>query len=72
MNDIYIKISDYYKFIVVLNKKMESGAPHFRHNDIIWAKVTGHPWWPGVINREESSKNLQLYRVDFFGFPPSQ
>ncbi len=65
-------MSNYYKFIVVLNKKMESGAPEFKHNDIIWAKVTGHPWWPGVVNFEEMHSNYQLCRVDFFGFPPTQ
>lgn len=31
---------------------MESVVPQFKHNDIVWAKVTGHPWWPGVIAEE--------------------
>ncbi len=30
---------------------MESKAPLFKHNDIIWGKVTGHPWWPGIIHQ---------------------
>lgn len=46
--------------------------PQFKHNDIIWAKVTGHPWWPGMITEDPTPHSIHLYRVDFFGYPPSQ
>ncbi len=36
---------------------MESLVPPFKHNDIVWAKVTGHPWWPGIVDEEKTIKN---------------
>ena len=51
---------------------MEADKRQFKHNDIVWAKVMGHPWWPGVINEEKSGDKLDVYRVDFFGHPPTQ
>ena len=43
----------------------------FKHNELVWAKVTGHPWWPAQIH-SNTDQSEQLYQVDFFGYPASQ
>lgn len=29
---------------------MDTEQMQFKNNDIVWAKVIGHPWWPGMIS----------------------
>lgn len=33
--------------------------------DIVWAKITGYPWWPAMVTSEPSHDH-ESYRVDFF------
>nr|XP_006812995.1 PREDICTED: histone-lysine N-methyltransferase NSD2-like isoform X2 [Saccoglossus kowalevskii] len=51
--------------------------------DLVWSKVSGHPWWPcmvaydpnlGVYTRMKGSglKNYRLYHVQFFGEVPER
>ena len=43
---------------------MSSGKDDYREEDIVFAMVTGYPWWPGFIAEKYSKKN---YKVTFFG-----
>lgn len=27
--------------------------------DVIWAKVKGYPWWPGVVSKSRNKERLQ-------------
>lgn len=45
---------------------------NFKHNEMIWGKVTGHPWWPGILTVDPNILDQKLYRVDFFGDNPTQ
>ena len=33
--------------------------------DIVWAKITGYPWWPAQITILPS-EGSHAYRIDFF------
>lgn len=33
-------------------------------NSLVWAKLSGHPWWPGFI---KSIKNPTTYEIEYFG-----
>ena len=54
---------------------MEIGEGEPKEKDIVWAKIKGYPWWPGIIRN--ISNNLQtnpkgiskrkIYTVDFIG-----
>jgi histone-lysine N-methyltransferase NSD2 len=46
--------------------------------DLVWAKVSGHPWWPCIVSRDTSDGNIfvkavgttrqkRMYFVEFFG-----
>ena len=35
-------------------------------NEIVWAKVKGYPWWPGII-AELSNKKNDLFTINFIG-----
>lgn len=38
----------------------------FKINDVVWAKLTGFPWWPGlVLSILDDSKYEILYFGDF-------
>ena len=46
----------------------------FKKGDVVWAKVKGHPWWPGQIRRiniKQSKTDQQdkqtIYRINFIG-----
>jgi hypothetical protein len=51
----------------------------FAEEEVVWAKVVGHPWWPAVVSEksyptyhfDEGSPRLKrkevTYRVSFFG-----
>lgn len=43
---------------------MSSGKSEYQEDDIVFAMVTGYPWWPGFITEKYSKKN---YKVTFFG-----
>lgn len=43
---------------------MSSGKDDYQEEDIVFAMVTGYPWWPGFITERYSKKN---YKVTFFG-----
>jgi hypothetical protein len=43
---------------------MSSGKDDYQEDDIVFAMVTGYPWWPGFIAEKYSKKN---YKVTFFG-----
>jgi len=47
----------------------------FKKGDLVWAKIRGFPWWPGIVqtskvklgsNKEESSKEIRVL-VNFLG-----
>lgn len=35
----------------------------FSKHEVVWAKITGYPWWPALIT---SMHNFN-YKVDFLG-----
>jgi len=37
---------------------------NFDLNEIVWAKITGYPWWPAKITFKPSEEEGH-YRVDF-------
>lgn len=37
----------------------------FSLNEVVWAKVKGYPWWPGLIFSGRNSKDQ--YTVNFIG-----
>lgn len=49
----------------------------FNIGDLVWAKVSGHPWWPCMISIDSSENNhvkmvgvarpKRMFHVDFFG-----
>ena len=43
----------------------------FKNNDLIWGQLNNGPWWPGQITSDTKNSRKKLYRVDFFGYPPS-
>ena len=43
---------------------MSSAKDDYQEDDIVFAMVTGYPWWPGFIAEKYSKKN---YKVTFFG-----
>jgi hypothetical protein len=40
----------------------------FRNNELVWGKVSGYPWWPGLVTSIEDEEH-GIYHVDFFGYP---
>ena len=55
---------------------MEEGEVEPQEKEIVWAKIKGFPWWPGVIKnvsyqfRENHIKGLykeKIYEIDFIG-----
>ena len=54
---------------------MEIGEGEPKEKDIVWAKIKGYPWWPGIIRNisnhlQTNSKGIskrQKYTVDFIG-----
>ena len=54
---------------------MEIGEGEPKEKDIVWAKIKGYPWWPGIIRNisnhlKTNSKGIskrQKYTVDFIG-----
>ena len=40
---------------------MEVSLPE---NTLVWAKISGYPWWPGYIR---SSQSNQSYEIEYFG-----
>eukprot|EP00357_Protocruzia_adherens_P006446 CAMPEP_0115013362 /NCGR_PEP_ID=MMETSP0216-20121206/25359_1 /TAXON_ID=223996 /ORGANISM="Protocruzia adherens, Strain Boccale" /LENGTH=489 /DNA_ID=CAMNT_0002382739 /DNA_START=227 /DNA_END=1696 /DNA_ORIENTATION=+ len=38
----------------------------FKTGDIVWAKIAGHPWWPGTIARITPKRNHE-YLINFIG-----
>lgn len=45
----------------------DPGTVPFTVGQIVWAKVTGYPWWPAKITQLSASSTIgqQQYRVDF-------
>jgi hypothetical protein len=43
---------------------MSSGKEDYQEEDVVFAMVTGYPWWPGFIAEKYSRKQ---YKVTFFG-----
>ena len=53
---------------------VSNGNVVFKKGDIVWAKVRGFPWWPGVIrriivlkNNKSDSSEEKKYVIDFIG-----
>jgi hypothetical protein len=52
-------------------------CPSFQPNEVVWAKITGYPWWPAQVSRNlrqvalhtelESQKHRNMVKVFFFG-----
>lgn len=39
---------------------------NFQIDEIVWAKVRGYPWWPGII--VSINKDIkELYTINFIG-----
>jgi hypothetical protein len=36
----------------------------FELDEVVWAKITGYPWWPAVIAATPTNRTSN-YRVDF-------
>lgn len=45
-----------------------STEQEFKPRELVWAKIQGYPWWPGIINNidEEADENSK-FMVNFFG-----
>ena len=45
---------------------MESSSEeeHFSQEEIVWAKITGYPWWPALVT--DAPPSGSTFRVDFF------
>jgi len=40
----------------------------FEPGDIVWAKVKGYPWWPGIVSKVDSQPPTPtVYEVTFIG-----
>jgi len=52
---------------------VSNGNVVFKKGDIVWAKVRGFPWWPGVIrhilskNNKNDSSEEKIFLIDFIG-----
>ena len=54
---------------------MEIGEGEPKEKDIVWAKIKGYPWWPGIIRNISSHlqtnpkgiSKKKIYTVDFIG-----
>ena len=54
---------------------MEIGVGEPKEKDIVWAKIKGYPWWPGIIRNisnhlQTNPKGIskrKIYTVDFIG-----
>ena len=49
-----------------MEEQVESSAEeeHFSQAEIVWAKITGYPWWPALVTGAASGSGT--FRVDFF------
>ena len=45
-------------------KKKKQSEISFRPGEIVWAKVKGYPWWPGIVIYFELWINL--FKLDCF------
>jgi hypothetical protein len=36
----------------------------FSQEEVVWAKITGYPWWPALVTDAPSEGGV--FRVDFF------
>lgn len=57
---------------------MSDTEPEKGPGDIVWAKVEGHPWWPGLVCKDpkgtthlKTNKLGEQVHVQFFDQPPS-
>lgn len=39
---------------------------NYQLNQLVWAKVKGYPWWPGIVVRINKDRR-DLYTIDFIG-----
>ncbi|OMJ89028.1 hypothetical protein SteCoe_8846 [Stentor coeruleus] len=40
----------------------------FQDRELVWAKMKGFPWWPGIITDNKISQSNEVqYRIDFIG-----
>lgn len=37
----------------------------FKEGDIVWGKVKGYPWWPGIVNFTSFRYQISLLRVEY-------
>lgn len=37
----------------------------FKVGDVVWAKVQGYPWWPGMVSELPNKINENKYKIDF-------
>jgi hypothetical protein len=39
----------------------------FSLNEIVWAKIRGHPWWPAIIKSVIPDSKENKFKIDFIG-----
>lgn len=49
-----------------MEEQLESSCEevHFSREEVVWAKITGYPWWPALVTHAPSEGGA--FRVDFF------
>jgi hypothetical protein len=49
-------------------QKLERNEIKYKYSkhEVVWAKISGYPWWPACITCTPSKTN-NYYKVDFIG-----
>ena len=60
----------------------DCGAPQHTPGDLVWARVSGYPWWPSMVTNDpiqnmffkvaSTASKKCLYHVQFFGSVPER
>ena len=46
-------------------REQQAEGPEYSLGELVWAKITGFPWWPARVTAMPNTGHL-FYRVDFF------
>lgn len=42
--------------------------PEYSVAEVVWAKIRGYPWWPGIVNSVQNDDPEEvIFKVSFFG-----